>query len=106
MINSNDDNKIKYEQELEKLKVDREEAKLEKDKQGTKYAKVQKEHDKLKAEVETLKTNFNGSDDEYKEYLKELATFDRFKFLREKNGTTLTQRAIQINLGGTVGKII
>src|SRR5437588_27153 len=75
---------------LEQIKVNLEEVKIEREKKGTNHAKVKKDYDKLKGEVEALKKSFNGSDDEYQEYLKELAVFDKFRFLRAKNGTQLT----------------
>src|SRR5436190_16690026 len=95
----NNESQKNLEQTLEQIKVNLEEVKIEREKKGTNHAKVKKDHDKLKGEVETLKKSFNGSDDEYQEYLKELAVFDKFRFLRAKNGTQLTPRVSQINLG-------
>lgn len=91
--------------ELERIEAINGELKPTIEQNNQKYRKLQTECNALKAEVEVLKGDSGENDQARKEYLTQLKTFNDFKFLRKKNGTQLTQRVAQINLGGANGQL-
>src|SRR5947199_10750068 len=94
-----DQKQQQLENELERIQVVNEELKPTIEQNNKKYRKLQTEYNALEAEVKVLKGNLGGDDQTYQEYLTQLKIFDNFRFLRKKNGTQLTQRIVQINLG-------
>ncbi|RHZ37222.1 hypothetical protein [endosymbiont GvMRE of Glomus versiforme] len=96
------ENKKQLEKEVERYKnINESEIEPRLKENSEKITGLEKEVSDLKDEVEALKTGYDGDDTAFKEYQKQLKVFDRFRFLRKKNGTQLPQRVSQINLGST-----
>ncbi|CAH1759035.1 19805_t:CDS:1 [Entrophospora sp. SA101] len=92
--------KQSLEREIERLKVINEELDPQIKENGKKLTTLQSEHEVLKDEVKQLKTGYGGDDKSYKEYLKQLRIFDKFRFLRQKGTTQLPNRFAQVTIGG------
>ncbi|RHZ36818.1 hypothetical protein [endosymbiont GvMRE of Glomus versiforme] len=103
--NINEKEKQQLEKEIERYKVINEGELDPKLKElNEKITPLEIEVEDLKTEVESLKTGYDGDDTNFKEYQKQLKIFDKFRFLRSKNGTQLNQRLAQVNIGGTNGQ--
>ncbi len=97
----NNENK-KLQAELEELKLKlQEEITPNFEVESKKLATKQREYDQLKVEVEKLKTGYDGDDEAYKEYQKQLKDFDQFRFFKLVNGTNApNKRFAQVRIWG------
>src|SRR4051812_15768548 len=98
-MNEEDKNKQQLENEIERLKTtinDELETSLKENSKN--YSKLNKEVDDLQAEVNILKTGYNGDDDAQKEYRSQLREFNQFRFLRKKSNAQLTNRFAEVGI--------